>query len=65
MREKLKVGDVRDISDGNGGTLQAKIVFMAPYNFVVRKRKTTKGARWGKPVEMTRREFWVAYDAAN
>ena len=64
MREKLEVDQIWNISDGNGGELEAKITEVAPYEIAVRTRKVKKGARWSAPSYMKRRAFWKAVDAA-
>ncbi len=62
-REKLEVGEIREIKNGEDEILQAKIVGINTYRIEIKTRKAPKG-RFGKPSVVTRREFWRMVDAA-
>lgn len=60
MAEKLEVGQIHRISDGNGGTLQAKIVDKGntpPWKIYYKTRKGSKGPFRGKEQEAIPRKF--------
>ncbi len=61
----MEVGEVKLISDGNGGTLYAKLTDVDRYYVHYRVRKSNRG-RWSAQLhDASRRKFKDLIDAAN
>jgi len=62
-RPKLDLESVHTISDGNGGTLQAKVLAKKQHSVMVGTRRGSKGA-FRRVLAMSWQDFWKLKDAA-